>query len=828
MADMFDALLGGGDELNEGAPQSAPSGVSGGEEKPPAPAGEPLGPLLDEPDPAKVARKVEGMLRAQAKSRKRRRLESQRNELWLKGVRGVRVRYKSEDLADPELLVPLGSLDLMPAMDRADELIDRTVAHLLVDPPSPEAEPATDSDADRDAAEVTTRILQAEGAESGFNYPALFREAASLAAVHKSAFVYASIDPTGGGWRPMEVKAHPMATHKDAAEMDPATGQPAPEEALVPRFVAEDGALTDDPKVAGRQWLPAIRHEVLTPNNVALLPERVRDITEAKGAILIQFLAIGELKERFPDVKAMSVDQLKELVGWRPDLAQEADPDAAAHKSTGREDERVSDDDLACVLAVYYRSHGQYPKGAYVIVAGGKYVLHRQPWCATVEVAAAEGQVSATREECLPLPLAQFRCLNDKSQSRDPMGVALVERVGPVDEIRGTIITAYLEHLDRAMHPNVFLPMGTTVQPGQLDIRDGTPVYFNQTGGGVPVYEDVPEFSGSAIHFLDRSTDAGNDASGLSDTAQGVENSSSVSGKAKEIVVSQAAKNLATMRQNLADGVERTWRIGVSLIRAFYTIPQKTKYEGEDGSFRLLEWSRTSLGDTKDIKIRAGSFTQLGPEQKQAMADQLLATQVIGPDEYKRLIANGVRPTLGFKDDPHLLRVRGQIAHWKEGPPEGWTPPEAPVDPMTGAPMVDPMTGAPVPPPVDPANPFADARLVDDEQAVALVRYGELARVMGTSSYGKHAPEWRAVFDAEYMRARQAAGVQTLAEQQAALAAQQAQQMAAEADAQGAESAEKDKDRAFKSQEAEAGHARSMERDAFNVAAQPQPGMMPA
>lgn len=761
------------------------------------------GPLLDETDEKKVVQTMVRWLQAQRKARKRRRVEWERNRLWIKGVRGVRARPLSEDLSDFELHVPLGVLEMAPVMDRADELIDRVAAHLLVDPPVPEAEPSSNEDADRDSAEFTTRMLTVEGSESGFNMTGLCRRAVRKGGVYGSAFKYWCIDPTGNGWRPMEIMALPEATTKDDAILDPLTGGPVTDEGrLKLRYVMPDGNLTDDPTEADKQWLPKVRCEILTGNHVAFLPETCSGINDALGVLILNYMPLSDAKQKFEKLAKMEDQDLRKLLDWKPEDEKHVRP---AHASNPRPDsggEKIPDDATICTLTLYFRGHSAYPKGAYIVAAGGETVLHKQTWSAVVEKAGK------TEEECLDLPLSQVRQLDDDVDD-DPMGRGLIEKLGPVDEVRGTIVLAWMEYLDQAMHRNTFLPVGTIVQPGALSVRDGTPIYFNPQGQ--PVEERIPPFPPDAKEFFDRATEAGDSATGLHETAQGLESPNSQSGKAKEVVVQQAQVNLSGMRQNLADAIERSWRIVAQLVRAFYTVPQRLKYVAEDGAYKEEEWSRADLGSTRQIRIARGSFTQMAPEAKQALADQMLAVQVIAPEEYERIITTGMQPKLGLKDNPHTQRVRRQCKVWREGPPEGWMPPQP-------VPQMDPVTGmATLVPAPDPSNPFADQLLVDDEQDVAVVRHRELRRLMASTAYQSKPPEWRAMLDGEYQRARQAAGVSTVAEQQVAM--QQQQQMQAEQNAQnlGAQSAEKDKDRDAKAVGQERTHQMNMERDAMKM-----------
>jgi hypothetical protein len=806
-----------------------------------------LGPLLEQADPEKVRDAIVAELKAQAPKRKRNRAEWQRNTLWLKGVRGVQLRRLSEDRNDVQLVVPLGAYSVPPVMDRTDELLEKLVSHLLADPPVPNAEPATDSDADREAAEFTTRLLTVEGSESGYNNLAVVRRALRKAGVYGSGFVYARVDPQGNGWQPMTVKAHPMAQSEQDALLDPATGMDADPSMLVERYVTEEGALTDDATQAARQWLPKVVPEVLTGEQVVLLPETCSGVSDAEGAVLIRWTTLGQLKAQFPEVASLPEDELRAITEWRPEDVRHARKGAgigvvpARDASAGADEEGKVKDSAPCVtLCLHYRSHGRYPKGAYIVVCGSDKlpVLYREPWCGLVET-----QDGALTEECLPLPLAQFRQLDD-DVGDDPLGRGIVEKLGPADEVRGQIVLAWLDHLDRVNAPNTLIPLGSIITADDWNRRDGTPLYFNPQGQ--PTQEKIDAFPADGKEFFDRATQAQDSASGLEATAQGAESAQSQSGIAKQIVVQQSHINLATLRANTADGQERLWRIVAQLWRVFFTIPQKLKLEGDDGAYRVREWSRADLGSTRDIKIARGSFTQQSPEAKQQVLDLRLQAQALDREEYDRLSANNLRPVIGWQDNPHRLRVKRQLSAWREGPPEGWAEQQQAIQQqmqqqMQMAQQQAAMTGmppAPMQPPVDPANPFADVRPVDDEPDVARIRWLELRREAAGTALEKKPEPWRGYLVAAYDRARRAAGIVTLAEQQQAaqqqaqMQAQQAQAQQASRDAQQvsqeerkmAEQAQaKDADRAFQQQMQDSKQRHELTRDA--MAAQGDPMM---
>jgi hypothetical protein len=184
------------------------------------------------------------------------------------------------------------------------------------------------------------------------------------------------------------------------------------------------------------------------------------------------------------------------------------------------------------------------------------------------------------------------------------------------------------------------------------------------------------------------------------------------------------------------------------------------------------------------VQLKTGSLSMLSPSAKAAVAEQLFGIRdpenrsVISLEELRSIIVGNVGGLLGLQDDPQRQRIRRQIEQWVLGPPQGWEPPQPILQPGP----VDPMTGEPAGPPtqVIPPDPTSMAifapRPSDDEPEIARVRAFELGRLLASTRFDRWPDVWKRAPLQEYLRMRQAAGIQTVAEQQAA--AQQQQLMA--------------------------------------------------
>lgn len=722
---------------------------------------------LAQTNPAQVAKEITTEFERQDPACERRKVFWDVNTLQYRGIRGARaIPVAQQDRQWPDhwrLHVPLGSLETQPVLDRTANIVERVTAHLLADPPVPEPEPPTDTIEDRDAAEMTKRILIAESGTSGVNYLSKFRRAHQKAAITGSSFLYVWTDPTGGGQQPKRVQALPTATTLDDATIDPETGQEAPPEFLTERFMGPEGMLVDDERQAEKQWIPKLKMDVLNAHAVRFLPETAAGIEDADGALILYVRTLGELKDRFPAVREMSDEQMMKLVGWRPKALKWVLPWFArmgySTEPVLTKDGKVDDSTLVACLARYQVVSIANPKGSYFTVAGGEFLLYSGEWMVTVE--QDDGMV---REEPRDIPLAQVRQLDD-TDTDDPYGIGLVKKVGPADEVNGTIILAWLDYLDRVSRPNTWVPMGSTVEAEDLQNRLGLPLFYNAQHG-VPVFEQMRPFDVSAKEFFDRSQDYQNDASTLQETGQGLENSNAESGRSKALIINQVAQNMSTLRQNLADGIERAWRIMTQEVRANWDIPTLLKYTSEDGGYAVKEWSKADLRSTRDIKIAIGSFTQYTPQQKAQLAQFYASLGAIDdPDEMKRVLSAAVHPHMGLVDDPVVQRVRSQMSEWKDGPtPEfemqyqqfkmaeqAATEAAAQRGMQEEVPRMLEMRGVQM-----PTGPFIRIP-TDVEPKVAQKRHRELSRFAQTKAVNRYGPEWAEILHAECEMMRQAA-----------------------------------------------------------------------
>lgn len=767
--------------------------------------------LLEEQDDKKVFKAIDEEVIAQEPLAKNRLAASKHRGRIRRGV-PFSTLSKDEDRGVWTAELPPGVSDTpSPIPNKADDLCRKIVSQVIVDLPQPDPKPATDDEKDRGAADLAKRFLKVDGDESGTNDPELFRDVLDSSQTDASSFTHLWVDEQGAGWRPLKIQAHPQAT--DASNplkafqpaLDPATGQPAidpmtgepqmqelpPPAEFTMRHV-KDGQFVESAAEASQQWVPRVMRDVLGPQHVRTIPE-MADVANAEGVVLLMVGPISDLKRRVPEMKQWTDEQLARLVEWKPKREKVLLPQALRARwkdqQAKKDSLKVDDNTLVFWYQKYCSVGPEYGDGAELIVSGcdGGLVLKRATLRNDID---ADGETVVLLRD---IPVAQCKALHD-SESRDPFGKAPIDLFGATNEGLANLYGAIQQDTSNRLNPNIFLPSTSPVQDWQVRERGGAPIKV-YSKDDLPMYEefaDLAAFTPQVIEMLESSM---RETAGLGSTAQVLDSDNAKSGVAKQVEVSQAKVFLAPVSQNFFGFAKRYWRLKLELAQAYLTIPQEVEYVGLDQAYKARWFTGADFSGVKDVAIMAGTGTLMSPAEKQSFLQIAQGNGWIDVDEGAEVGRSSVSDDLGLQSSPAEDAIKREIAEWMKGPPEGFTPAQPQMEPMSGQPVVDPNTGQPAMTPPS-STPF-QVRPTDEDPMVAKKQYTILRDFCYTSDYSQQQdPNWKALFDQRIQLAMYSAGIQTMRQQ--AEAAQQQQQ---------AQAQEKDTDRAFKKSEGDANRA---------------------
>ncbi|KKL83150.1 hypothetical protein LCGC14_1977640, partial [marine sediment metagenome] len=676
------------------------------------------------------------------------------NERRRAGEKNVQLRRRDQDddrswfcWTNPRtVLTP----DAIASMNKAATLCRKFASLMWADPPAPDAMPSDGTDEARDAAEFSNRALIHE--QQRLQTAKKGRRAFDRASTFGSGFTYYTMrsservkkEVSAGFELDQAGDMVEAAQHVDEAARRPdGTGWSE----YRSMYVMEDGTLTEDMAQGVEENVPQLHEEVLTGRNVRFIPHSAEDIWDAHGAMVAAFPTWGELRRQFPELDDIEDDEKEKLFDYKPARAKRfMTPQERRTWNSRPEDD---DEKLVFTLAAYYTGCPDYPKGAYLLTVGGVKALEQTEWSFE----------SDGREIALPIPLSQYAQFSEGDTS--PYTYGMMHLIGLGNEIRQQMVAALQDHVQWMLNRKTFVPVSSILRAQDLKQAGRALIQINKDGK--PSYEEIPPFPAEGMNLFTMSTDEMEHDTGLGDVATGLESPQVQSGKHAQAIVAQVHSTLSDVRQNNIDGYLRDCEIQLMMIRAFYSSETRIGWVGEDGAYKEREWTGADLGQTSQVQLKAGTMTMLTPTAKTTVAYQFASFGLIQPDQLRDVISANLGGLLGVQDMPELLRIRRQIAGWKQGPPEDWEPAmdEQPViDPQTGTPIMNP-DGTPVTEEVQVMDQVLGgiwrAYPADDLPFVALLRLHELSKLMSKSEFSEQPPEWQFGVFEEFARTQMVA-----------------------------------------------------------------------
>lgn len=711
------------------APQSRPDDIS--PDAMPKQIGDVLedGPLLTEPDEKACARALR-MYTEQNDRYTKPLLEAEVLQRTREGETNVWVvADKEQDVQRWKIWTPPGMKGKapIPAVNKADRLCGRITSQLFSDPAIPEAAPSSGEDSDRDAAEVESRILLDLDDESGLGDVHKHRRAFDMANCTGTAYIAYRVSPYAGGLKPVQVEAGPQAQTVQDATTDPMTGAPWP--ALQKRYAKPDGTLSDNEPDAAQKWWPGLVSEIRHFRHVRLWPQSALDVWEACRTVEAGYKTWAELEWLWPELKEHAAN-IEALTDERPTDTLHLLPKGT--KKNANKKPKDPRDRLCFYLVVHGVQDAEYPEGVHFVMIGEKTLVKRGNWQAIIN------------GERIKLDLPYTQHIQFQGDPEAPIYTGAMRVLKGGNEARAMMVGAVSDIAEKNLNLKTFVPTTSTYQGKEAVLGFLTHIPINP--GGEPKREDPIPVPPEFVKLIEFWTGEMDDASGLQQAGQGLETADAASGRAKLAVLSQVHAGLSDLRQNAERAVVRAWRIKSQLVRAYYATERVVKWMGPDGAYKVKRWQGSDLGSTRDIRVKPGSFSMLSPMQKAERALGLMQVPglIDSPESLRESVFGAVGAEIGWKDNPHLMRVRRQIAAWEAGPPDGQVQPSQQPGPV----VPDPMTGQPMQgPPVMGPDPRAVALFpplpCDSQNDIAMVRVRELARAMASERFETMDPAWQ-------------------------------------------------------------------------------------
>lgn len=585
-----------------------------------------------------------------------------------------------------ELPYGVSALSIQPVPNKNLDLVNKTGEQLLVDFPEADAQPIDDSEEAEQAADYADRFLTQDAGEQGTNDAVLFDDRVKLSLITASSFIEYWTDPSGGGYVPLQIEAHPEAVSPDNPLVGP-DGMPTTDYVLRYVTAPQGGEFTDDPSQAAPQWQPRIRTSKWAREHIRTYPEHL-PVELSDEVIVLGHSTIGEGKKRWPALAQMSDSDLSALCDWAPprylvllppfQRARWKLSDAKTLNKGGNSDERIF-----FYYHRYVKARPDYPKGADVVMSGLKGGLILDKKILSVDVPVRKGTQRVTETRCREIPIVQITPRQDPT-GQDPMGKAYVNLFVGATEAN-SVLSQNFAHILQKILTTPFASTATSPISGE-DVENA-----RATGGFLTVVrpEDMPQqltppvVPSSFFEMYNLSDEAINSIANRERAASGdLEGAKERSGKAIQLAVGQNSIGNNSMLTAVNNSYARGSRIKLEISMADFTTAQQVAYVGEDGANKMDDFRATDFALIGKVSIKTGTGTGLSQDGKVQYLGNLKAAEFIPLDEAKESARPIFAKRLGLPANPFEQYVSRAVDAWLDGPPESDSTP----DPMTGQP----------------------------------------------------------------------------------------------------------------------------------------------
>lgn len=575
--------------------------------------------------------------------------------------------------------LPYGSVSTQAVPNKAWDLVNKTAETLLVDFPKAEAQPRDSSEEAQAACDVANRFLAQDAGELGTNDEQFFYDRVQRALFTPTSFAECWTDPTGAGYVPLQINAHPGAQDPNSPMVD-AQGNPTTDYVL--RYVTEaptegpDGTpvfpegtqFTDDPSEAAPLWLPRLRAAKWNREHVRVFPETAR-VEDAEKVIILGYCTIGEARRRWQTVAEMQDADLESLCDWTPPRYLHLLPPYLRSRwklTDGRKERQGSGDErLIFYYHIYIKACSDYRKGADVVVSGvgGGRVLDKRLLSKPVTVDV--GGMSKTEVRCMEIPVMQLTPVADPFDM-DPQGRAFIEIFAGAVENNANLAMSFQQLVDRIVRTPYTVASTSPVTGEMVKNARATEDFIlirNPQDKPTPIVPAaLPE--SAFFQMFNLSDDSINSAASQNRPAQGSDRQQEVSGRAREIAVQQ--NNLAnTSKSNVVNAAYARWcRIKLERAMADFETQQLILYVGEDGATKVREWTGVDFALVGKVEILAGTGTMMTPDMKVQYIGNLQAASLMDGAEAAEAARPSYAKRLGLGPDRHAQYVERCIAAW--------------------------------------------------------------------------------------------------------------------------------------------------------------------
>lgn len=317
-------------------------------------------------------------------------------------------------------------------------------------------------------------------------------------------------------------------------------------------------------------------------------------------------------------------------------------------------------------------------------------------------------------------------------------GTSSIEDLLPLQKEYNRTRGQIIEAKNRMAKPQLIAPRGS-VDASKITSEPGLVIQYTP-GFDPPKPLPLQPLPNYVLEELDRIKIDWDDISGQHDVSKGQVPPGVTAATAISYLQERDESRMSPSFDSLEEGIEKIAQMALSYVHDYWTVERMVKVTGADGSFDVMAFKGSDLGDNLDIKVESGSSLPTSKAARQAFIMDLMKMGFIDPKEGLEVMDIGgidkvferiqtdqrqaQRENLRMsKVTPEDLQqyeaswMQQQMSQQMGGgqdqqvDPQASMQTQASVDPMTGQPSVQDVQSMQQPPLIIPVNTWDNHQL---------------------------------------------------------------------------------------------------------------------
>lgn len=187
------------------------------------------------------------------------------------------------------------------------------------------------------------------------------------------------------------------------------------------------------------------------------------------------------------------------------------------------------------------------------------------------------------------------------------------------------------EAKNRMAKPQLVAPRGS-VDASKITTEPGLVIFYTpgfEPPKPIPL-SPLPQY---VLEEVDRILADWNDISGQHEVSKGQVPPGVTAATAISFLQERDESKLSPTFDSLEEAIEKTARLSLSYVKDFWTTERLISVTGPDGSFDVMAFKGSELGDNVDLRIEAGSALPVSKAAKQALLMDLMKMGFIDPNK---------------------------------------------------------------------------------------------------------------------------------------------------------------------------------------------------